>query len=237
MHCQVTVQVCPKVVGETLKHCCLVTIQVRPKVVGEMLKSKNYLITTHALLPRMKVSCCLDWKLPCLVPRQKVTMSCCLDWRLPYISRCLDWRLPYMSRCLDWRLPYMSCCLDWRLPYMSCCLEWIMIIITLIQRYTPYKFTSSRRCTLSTSKSAWQSKKYKCYKCIHQYQKSQDERKKEKKWRKKWRRSTSTVNACINIKAFHIHSNNHKYYKIMHLLISAWQSEKHKYCHDNQKST
>ena len=55
---------------------------------------------------------------------------------------------------------------------------------------------------------------------------------------------TSTINAYINIKmtkkpgwnkniikAFYTHRNNHKYYKIMHILISTWQSEKHKYCH------
>ena len=47
----------------------------------------------------------------------------------------------------------------------------------------------------------------------------------------------STVNAYIDMKAFYTHRNNHKYYKIMHMLISTWQSEKHKYCHDNQKGT
>ena len=38
--------------------------------------------------------------------------------------------------------------------------------------------------------------------------------------------STSTVNAYINTKAFHTHSNKHKYYKCIH-----------QYQHDNQKST
>ena len=36
------------------------------------------------------------------------------------------------------------------------------------------------------------------------------------------------------MKAFHTHSNKHKYCKIMHTSISTWQSEKHKYCHNNQ---
>ena len=36
------------------------------------------------------------------------------------------------------------------------------------------------------------------------------------------------------MKAFHTHSNKRKYYKIMHTSISTWQSEKHKYCHNNQ---
>ena len=51
-------------------------------------------------------------------------------------------------------------------------------------------------------------KKHKYYKCIRQCQHD-----KKPGW--KWR-STSTVNACINIKAFHTHSNKHKYYRIMH---------------------
>ena len=87
----------------------------------------------------------------------------------------------------------------------------IIIIITLI-------FTSSWRCTLSTSKSTCKTKKskqkkHKYYKCIHQCQHD-----KKAGWK---RRSTSTVNACINIKAFHTHthSNKHKYYKIMHTAV------------------
>ena len=64
------------------------------------------------------------------------------------------------------------------------------------------------------------------------------------------KKSASTINAYINIKmtkkpgwnkknikAFYTHRNNHKYYKIMHILIPTWHSEKHKYCHDNHKST
>ena len=45
----------------------------------------------------------------------------------------------------------------------------------------PVKFTSSRRCTLSTSKSARQSKRYKYYKCIHQYQNDKKARIKQNK--------------------------------------------------------
>ena len=73
---------------------------------------------------------------------------------------------------------------------------------------------------------------------ISKWQKSQDDpppppqKKGEKKGKKQ-----STVNVYINIEAFHTHWNNHKYYKIMHILISTWQTEKHKYCYDNQKST
>ena len=49
------------------------------------------------------------------------------------------------------------------------------------------------------------------------------------------KKKQSAVNAYIDITAFHTHSNNHKSYKI--ILITTWQSEKHKYCQDNQKST
>ena len=69
-------------------------------------------------------------------------------------------------------------------------------------------------------------------------------KKKGKKGRKKKggggggvKKKQSTVKAYIGIKPFHTHWNNHKSYKIMHILITTWQSEKHKYCHDNQKST
>ena len=44
------------------------------------------------------------------------------------------------------------------------------LIITLIQPYTPYNIMSSWHCTLSTSKSTWQSKKHKYYKCVRQHQ-------------------------------------------------------------------
>ena len=41
-----------------------------------------------------------------------------------------------------------------------------------------------------------------------------------------------THTQIINIKAFHTHSNNHKYYKIMHIYACIYP-----YQHDNQKST
>ena len=77
-------------------------------------------------------------------------------------------------------------------------------------------------------------KKHQYYKCIYQFQndkKSQGETKTNNNNNKKGGgggggRSTSTVNAYIHMCAFHTHSNNHKYCKIMHISISTWQSEK-----------
>ena len=72
--------------------------------------------------------------------------------------------------------------------------------------------------------------------------KSQDEKKNQnlKKWGEKRgggeKKKESTVNAYIDIKAFHTHWNNHKSYKIMYILITTWQSEKYKYCQDNWKT-
>ena len=67
---------------------------------------------------------------------------------------------------------------------------------------------------------------------ISKWQKSQEDKKRRRKKKKQ-----STEYAYIDIKAFHTHWNKHKPYKIMYILISTWQSEKHKYCQDNQKST
>ena len=50
---------------------------------------------------------------------------------------------------------YLTHAISWKHTIHTLVLT--IIIRTLIQRYTPQIFTSSRRCTLSTSKSTWQS--------------------------------------------------------------------------------
>ena len=47
-----------------------------------------------------------------------------------------------------------------------------------------------------------------------------EKKEKEKEKEKKGKKKQNTVNAYIDIKAFHTHRNNHKCYKIMHILIT-----------------
>ena len=76
-----------------------------------------------------------------------------------------------------------------------------------------------------TIKKKKKKKKGKYYKSIHQYQNDKKPRMRGgggggKREREK-KREESTVNAYIDIKAFHTHCNNHKSYKIMYILIST----------------